>query len=221
MYLNAISKSFLIPLTIKDSSISLRTKLTIRTCCHYLMKSLEVLAQVLEHNLNFNYSIFESKIERERERERERAAFGCSGVGIPIGNLTSQLFANVYMNEFDQFIKHNLRIKYYLRYCDDFVILSNNEDQLKKVIIVIEKFLNENLKLRLHENKVCIRKLKQGIDFLGYVILPHHTVLRTKTRRRMLKKLTRENSSSYMGILGHCDSYELQKQICNIIRNLG
>ena len=124
------------------------------------------------------------------------------------------------MNEFDQFVKHKLRIKYYLRYCDDFVILSNDEYQLEKVIIVIEKFLNENLKLRLHENKVCIRKLKQGIDFLGYVILPHHTVLRTKTRRRMLKKLTQSNSSSYLGILSHCDSYGLQKQIRNIIRNL-
>jgi RNA-directed DNA polymerase len=107
-----------------------------------------------------------------------------------------------------------------LRYCDDFVILSNNEEYLKNLILLIEKFLNENLKLRLHENKVCIRKLKQGIDFLGYIILPHHTVLRTKTRRRMLKKLTRENSSSYLGILGHCDSYELQKRISRIISNL-
>jgi len=155
-----------------------------------------------------------------RERERERAAFGCSGVGIPIGNLTSQLFANVYMNEFDQFVKHNLRIKHYLRYCDDFVILSNDEEYLKQSILLIEKFLNENLKLRLHENKVCIRKLKQGIDFLGYVILPHHTVLRTKTRRRMFKKLTLNNSSSYSGILSHCDSYELQKRISRIISNL-
>jgi hypothetical protein len=185
-----------------------------------LKKLLAVLAITHGNSPNFNYSIFEAKIERERERERERAAFGCSGVGIPIGNLTSQLFANVYMNEFDQFVKHNLRIKNYLRYCDDFVILSNDEEYLKKMILLIEKFLNENLKLRLHENKVCIRKLKQGIDFLGYVILPYHTVLRTKTRRRMLKKLTQENSSSYLGILGHCDSYELQKQIHNIIRNL-
>ncbi len=145
---------------------------------------------------------------------------GVAGKGIPIGNLTSQLFANVYLNEFDQFIKHNIRIKYYLRYCDDFVILSNNKDQLEKVIVVIEEFLNENLELCLHDDKVCIRKLKQGIDFLGYVILPYHTVLRTKTRRRMLKKLTLENSSSYLGILGHCDSYKLRKQICNIVDNL-
>lgn len=158
---------------------------------------------------------------RSENRERERAApVGVAGKGIPIGNLTSQLFANVYLNEFDQFIKHNIRIKYYLRYCDDFVILSNNKDQLEKVIVVIEEFLNENLELCLHDDKVCIRKLKQGIDFLGYVILPYHTVLRTKTRRRMLKKLTLENSSSYLGILGHCDSYKLRKQICNIVDNL-
>ena len=117
------------------------------------------------------------------------------------------------MNEFDRFIKHELRIKYYLRYCDDFLILSNDENYLKKLIIEIESFLRTNLKLRLHENKVEIRKLGQGIDFLGYVVRPHCTTLRTKTKKRMVRKVNKKNLSSYTGILSHCNGYELRKEI--------
>ncbi|PIP30690.1 hypothetical protein COX25_03400 [bacterium (Candidatus Howlettbacteria) CG23_combo_of_CG06-09_8_20_14_all_37_9] len=92
--------------------------------------------------------------------------------GMPIGNLTSQLFANIYLNELDQFVKHDLQIKYYLRYCDDFVILSDNIGYLKSICAEIDYFLKENLKLSLHPQKVTIRKFREGIDFLGYVVLP-------------------------------------------------
>ena len=137
--------------------------------------------------------------------------------GIPIGNLTSQLFANIYLNELDQFIKHKLRIKHYIRYCDDFVILADNQETLEKMIPVIEKFLGSKLKLQLHDNKVSIRKLKQGIDFLGYVVLPHCKVLRTKTKRRMIKRVNKQNEASYTGILSHCKAHKLNKKISNII----
>jgi hypothetical protein len=147
---------------------------------------------------------------RERERERETTAFSC---GIPIGNLTSQLFANVYLNEFDQFVKHKLRIKFYLRYCDDFVILSDNRDELEKLISLTAEFLENKLKLRLHPNKIIIRKLKEGIDFLGYVVLPHYKVLRTKTKKRMLKKINDINKTSYFGLIKHCNSYGLRIEL--------
>ncbi len=114
--------------------------------------------------------------------------------GIPIGNLTSQIFANVYLNKLDQFIKHNLKIKYYLRYCDDFVIVSDNKDYLEDLITQIEGYLKINLKLYLHENKKIIRKYIQGVDFLGYVVLPHIILPRTKTKRRIFKKLILANS---------------------------
>jgi retron-type reverse transcriptase len=136
-----------------------------------------------------------------------------TGKGIPIGNLTSQLFANVYMNELDQFVKHNLKAKYYLRYCDDFIILSSNKQYLKDLIIKIEEFLNQELKLKLHENKVSIRKLCQGVDFLGYVVLPYYIVLRTKTKKRMFKKISEKNFSSYVGLLSHCSGYKLKKEL--------
>ena len=77
----------------------------------------------------------------------------------------------------------------------------------------IEGFLNERLKLSLHPNKIVIRKLNQGIDFLGYVILSHYRTLRTKTKRRMLKKANIENESSYLGLLHHCNAYKLTKEL--------
>ena len=116
-----------------------------------------------------------------------------AGVGIPLGNVTSQLFANIYLNQMDQFIKHNLKVKYYLRYADDFVLVHKNKDFLLKCIMAITDFLKKDLKLALHPNKVFIRKLKQGIDFLGYIVLPDSIILRTKTKKRILKKIAEIN----------------------------
>ncbi|MCX6810990.1 MAG: RNA-directed DNA polymerase, partial [Candidatus Berkelbacteria bacterium] len=132
---------------------------------------------------------------------------------IPIGNLTSQLFANIYLNELDKFIKRQLHLKYYVRYCDDFVILGQSYAELDNLIPLIQDFLGSKLRLRLHENKVLIRKTKQGIDFLGYVILLNCIVLRTKMKKRMIRKVNAENLASYSGILTHCKGHELEKKI--------
>jgi len=117
------------------------------------------------------------------------------------------------LNELDQFLKHQLKIKYYLRYCDDFVILDKDLEVFRTLIRQINNFLNEELKLGLHPNKVIIRKLKQGIDFLGYVILPHYRTLRTKTKKRMYKRINSQNLSSYLGLLKHCNSFKLRENL--------
>lgn len=151
--------------------------------------------------------------------------------GLPIGNLTSQLFANVYMNEFDQFMKHGLRVKYYLRYTDDFVVVSGEKEYLEGLLPLISTFLKDKLCLGLHPNKVTVRKFHQGIDFLGYVVLPHYRQLRTKTKKRIFNKIfsrvleqkrgiisngTLEQSfQSYLGVLSHADSYELSQELKN------
>lgn len=95
---------------------------------------------------------------------------GIVNKGMPIGNLTSQLFANIYLNELDQYIKHKLKIHYYIRYMDDFVILSSNKYYLEKLIPTVKFFLENNLDLELHPKKVKIFNLKNGIDFLGYIL---------------------------------------------------
>ncbi len=135
------------------------------------------------------------------------------GKGLPLGNLTSQLLVNIYMNEFDQFVKHALKQKYYIRYADDFVFLSENRKQHTETLRHIEEFLGKCLKLTLHPNKVFIKTLASGVDFLGWVHFPDHRVLRTVTRRGVMKGLQSENESvqnSYLGLLKHGNAYKIQ-----------
>jgi RNA-directed DNA polymerase len=163
--------------------------------------------------------------------------------GLPIGNLTSQLFANIYLNELDHFVKHWMKINhpqpllekeggYYARYTDDFVIVSPDENYLKAVLEEVRIFLRENLKLELHPDKIFIRKYRQGADFLGYVVRPRHILLRTKTKKRIFKKMRRkaeklrqgiineekfwQSLNSYLAVLSHADAYELSEELKNI-----
>ncbi len=106
-------------------------------------------------------------------------------VGLPLGNLTSQLLVNVYMNEFDHFMKRTLKVTHYIRYADDFVILHESQEYLNALIPLIAEFLGDKLKLSLHPDKVFVKTLGSGVDFLGWVHFPHHRVLRTATKRRM------------------------------------
>jgi len=133
--------------------------------------------------------------------------------GLPLGNLTSQLLVNIYMNEFDQWMKHRMKIKYYIRYADDFVIIDADKDKLFELTPKITDFLAENLKLQLHPDKVFIKTLASGVDFLGWVHFPNHRVLRTVTKRRMMKKLSEKNLESYLGMLRHGNAYKLQEVI--------
>jgi len=135
------------------------------------------------------------------------------GKGLPLGNLTSQLLVNVYMNEFDQFVKHRLKVKYYIRYADDFVLLSRDKASLEHSLRYIAVFLRDQLKLKLHPDKVSIQTLASGIDFLGFVHFPYHRVLRTTTKRRMLKRLESASEAgrqSYLGLLRHGNARGLE-----------
>jgi hypothetical protein len=123
------------------------------------------------------------------------------------------------MNEFDQFMKHHVKAKYYMRYADDFVILSHDCPLLEKSISVISTFLNEQLGLTLHPDKVSIASLASGIDFLGWVHFPAHRVLRTTARRRMMARIrehgTPETVQSYLGLLRHGNTKKLESELRN------
>lgn len=143
------------------------------------------------------------------------------GKGIPLGNLTSQVFANIYLNELDQFIKHTLKIKYYLRYADDFIILCQNQDYLYRCIDTLKQLLWERLELELHPRKVILRKLTWGIDFCGHIVLPHCLLARTKTKKRILKKvsdgiLSNQAFQSYLGYFGHASSFRVVENLKNL-----
>ncbi|MEI7451797.1 MAG: reverse transcriptase/maturase family protein [Candidatus Falkowbacteria bacterium] len=138
------------------------------------------------------------------------------GVGLPLGNLTSQLLVNVYMNEFDQFVKRDLKVKYYIRYADDFVFLSPDKNYLINLRSQLDKFLNDELKLTMHPKKVFLTTLNSGVDFLGWVNFTDHRVLRTKTKRRMLVRITKSNKlatrAAYAAMLKHGNAYKLSQR---------
>lgn len=154
---------------------------------------------------------------------------GDTNIGLPLGNLTSQLFVNIYLNKFDQFVKHKLKARYYIRYADDFVILSEDKKLLENIINPIREFLRNKLKLELHPDKIFLKTVSSGVDFLGMVNFCDHRILRTKTKRRMLKKITkkrelsrkglifkesfRQSMESYKGVLRYCNGYGVAEEI--------
>lgn len=144
------------------------------------------------------------------------------GKGLPLGNLTSQLLANVYMNEFDQFVKHRLKAKQYIRYADDFVIFSQDKKLLEDIIPKINDFISARLRLQLHPDKVFIRTLASGVDFLGWVHFSDHRVLRTTTKKRMFRAISikhnnKETTQSYRGLLKHGNTKKLIQKVAEIV----
>lgn len=149
-------------------------------------------------------------------------------VGLPIGNLTSQMFANLYLNELDQHCKHNLHLHYYIRYMDDIIILHHDKKYLERVKQDIAGFLDVKLHLQLN-SKTCIRPTSMGIEFVGFRVWSTHIKLRKKTAKKMKKRLkymfsafhngeidreTLDRSiASYKGILQHFNSYGLRQSL--------
>lgn len=148
--------------------------------------------------------------------------------GIPIGNLTSQLFANLYLSELDYFVKHSLKCRYYVRYMDDFVILYKDKRYLNSVLQKIKKVLNAKLELGLN-NRTSIFPVSQGIDFVGYRIWRNYRLLRKSSVKRMKKRLKifqrlwkqnqinleeiRCSLGSWLGHASHANTYNLRKKL--------
>ncbi len=129
------------------------------------------------------------------------------GKGMPLGNLTSQFFANVYLNELDQFVKHALKAQYYIRYVDDFVILHPDKETLQDYMQKIYYFLSNYLQLELHPSKSKIRGVGQGTTFLGFRIYNHHRLLKKSNIHRMDQKLAMAKESFDQGVLDYNHIY--------------
>jgi hypothetical protein len=154
--------------------------------------------------------------------------------GLPLGNITSQLFANIYLHELDQYIKHVVKAKHYIRYCDDFIILHPDKRYLEGLVPNINCFLQDRLKLTLHPGKIIFAKYHQGVDFLGYVSFPYHTILRVKTKKRMFRKITQkilqykngeitkksfqQTLRSYLGMLTHCNAHKVKNELTALMK---
>ncbi len=126
------------------------------------------------------------------------------GKGMPLGNLTSQFFANLYLNDFDYFVKHKLKAKYYIRYVDDFVILHNSKKVLLEYKDKIEKYLT-NLRLELHPNKSKIIPIYKGVNFLGFRVFYYHKLIKKSNIGRFKRKSCRKSIELAIGDLTHSD----------------
>ena len=176
----------------------------------------QILFAILERHIA-NQNIL--RLLREVVNSFPRGRPSCNG--LPLGNLTSQLLVNIYMNEFDQYVKHQLKAKYYVRYADDFVVLSNDKQHPEQTLRYIEVFLRDRLKLQLHPDKVSIKTFASGVDFLGWVHFPDHSVLRTASKRRMFRRLWEQKGQeggeamrqSYLGMLKHGNTEKLRQKI--------
>ena len=158
---------------------------------------------------------------------RDKSLFtAAKGKGLPIGNLTSQFFANVYLNGLDQFVKHNLKAKYYLRYVDDFLILSDDKKYLEFCRDAVAEFVRSELKIVAHPDKQFIRPISCGIDFVGYIIRSEYVLVRKRTVAECRSKLERSESgsdqyreilNSYLAHFRWANSYGLRKFLTDFV----
>lgn len=143
----------------------------------------ETLLRLIEHKIKDRDTLWLIRIILNNHKTE------VAGKGMPIGNLTSQFFANVYLNELDHFVKHTLKAKYYLRYVDDFVILHRDKKTLEAWKDVIDQFLRYSLKVELHADKTRIVALEEGVTLLGFRVFHYYRLLKKSNARRIIKRL--------------------------------
>jgi len=142
--------------------------------------------------------------------------FSGYGKGIPLGNITSQIFANIYLDTLDKYVKKELKCRFYVRYNDDFIIVSESLEKLEEIRTKVILFAKDKLLLDIPREKTSIRKIAWGVDFLGFTILPKAVLLRNKTKNKMYLNISSRNAHSYFGILKHCNSYNLKRKLLSM-----
>jgi RNA-directed DNA polymerase len=192
---------------------------------------------ILENDYKKN-CYFKSNKSKWNELPKSKSLFGTPDhCGLPIGNLTSQIFANLYLNEFDKFIKNELKIEYYGRYVDDFVIIHKDKQFLKKIVGDIEGFLKTYLELKLHPKKLYLQNYKKGVGFLGTFIKPNRIYIKNNIKGNFFKKINEINSiienklsknelekiicsvNSYLGLMKNHKTFNLRKKMMSQIKN--
>jgi len=197
------------------------------------------LVSYLIHKIIFHDPTKNCTIKGRRENwkglpKSKSLFFAGENKGLPIGNLTSQLFGNVYLNDFDHFIKYNLGCKYYARYVDDFAIVHPDKEYLKSIIPILREYLQFNLFLELHPKKIYLQHFSKGVNFLGTAIKPYRIYIRNRTKGNFYKKIQYWNNflikrqykiskrnlaqflssmNSYLGLMEHYNTYKLRKKM--------
>ena len=245
-YIEEFIKPYIIPRFIKDSYSCIETK-GLHKGVNQLQKYMRIM-----YNKNKDYYILKCDIKKFFYNIDKNILFdimkryisdkkllnltkiiifdNTGDISIPIGNYTSQYFANIYLHELDTYIKQELKIPFYERYMDDFVLLLNSKEESKIIMNKISIFLKDNLHLELN-SKSCYFHNKYGVNFLGYKIFNNYILLRKTSKIKMKKKVKKWNKeyenntldkqevllslNSWFGHIKHCDSYRLKKEILN------
>ena len=194
---------------------------------------LHLIRKIVFHDPTKNCTVKGSKNDWKNLPKSKSLFYAEKNKGFPIGNLTSQLFGNIYLNDFDHFICHKLGTKYYGRYVDDFVIVHHNKKYLKSIVPVLNQYLQDSLFLKLHPKKIYLQHFSKGVVFLGRIIKPHRIYISSRTKNGFYKKIQYWNNfisknkkideenlklfiscmNSYLGMLNHYDTYKLRKKI--------
>ena len=247
-YVEEFIKPFFLPRFISDSYACIENK-----GAHKAVLKVKQAMQIMKRKYNdyyilkcdikkYFYSINKDilySILKKRMRDKELLAFTNVLIyddgekkGIPIGNYTSQFFANIYLNELDHFIKEKLKVRFYVRYMDDFILLLKSKEEAIRLKKVIEKFLEENLDLELNRKSKYYPN-KMGVDFCGYRIFETHILLRTRSKTKIKRLIKSWNTfyeqdklcleqvilrwNSWRGHASHANSYNLRKRYWNKI----
>jgi len=196
-----------------------------------------LIRQVILHDPRANFSMRSPEALFDKVPRHKSLLHAPAGKGLPIGNLTSQFFANLYMNELDQYVKHVIKVRYYGRYVDDMVLLDRDPDILSMWYEQIDEFIQSKLAIRLHPNKKHLNLIDKGIDFTGFIIKPGRVYLRQTSLSRCQQKIrawehrgspvdteTLEDISqslnSYLGMLRQVNGYNARQAICRRVESL-
>ena len=196
-----------------------------------------LVSHVIFHDPRTNCVLKSKRSAFDRVPRHKSLMNATANKGLPIGNLTSQFFANVYLDELDQFVKHQLRAKYYYRYVDDWVILNKSSQVLNEQFVAIQDFLREKLKLELHPFKKRIAPIHQGIDFIGFIHKPYRRQIRVRTAGKMVSLVhqwkksrrgleqdslenLRNSMNSYFGISRWASTYRLRRHLGDEVSSL-
>lgn len=184
---------------------------------------------ILFHDPRLNYELRGDADKLNLVPPHKRLINHPADYGLPIGNLSSQFFANIYLNELDQFIKHKIGAKHYVRYVDDFVLLHESASWLNEALQQINDFLPEKLNARLNHSKTILQPVDRGVDFVGQVIKPWRRYTRKRTVNNAIEAIRKskksdlfETANSYFGLIGQASSsHHDRSKIANTLRDKG